>query len=180
MLIHLFKRLSLTVAVAVLAGGCIISGIAEKQGRTAYLDKDYATAKVKFEEAVAQDNADAMYHLANMYAEGKGVQQDYAKAAGLLERAVAKGHTESQLMLGLFSLYGDGVPRDPVRGAQLIRTAAESGNDVAMYYLGNLYASGMGVTQHYPSALYWLQQAQRAGFPVDARLLADTARKAGK
>ncbi|MBG0789787.1 MAG: sel1 repeat family protein [Desulfovibrionaceae bacterium] len=180
MTIRFVKHVLLLLAAATLCAGCIMSAIAEKQGRTAYMDKDYATAKVKFEEAAAQGNADAMYHLANMYVEGKGVPQDYAKAAGLLEQAAAQDHDDARLMLGLFYLYGDGVAPDPVRGAQLIKTSAENGNDVAMYYLGNLYASGTGVTRHYPSALYWLQQAKSAGFPVKDELLADTARKAGK
>lgn len=168
-----FLRHVLTLSAAVLLSGCIMSGIAEKQGRNAYLQKDYATARMRFEEAAAEDNADALYHLAGMYVEGKGVPRDYAKAASLLERASAQGHAESRLMLGLFYLHGDGVEQDAVRGADLIKAAAADGNDVAMYYLGSLYAGGIGIKKDLPAALHWMRKARDAGFPVRDELLTE-------
>lgn len=160
----------LLLAAATLLAGCM-SSMVTRQGTTAYLEKDYATAKMKYEEAAAQDNADAMYHLAVMYAEGQGVEQDYVKAAELLTRAAALEQEDAQLMLGLFYIYGDGVERNPERGANLIKTAAVNGNDTAMYYLGNLYAAGLGVQKDLTQALHWMQQADKAGFPVKEELL---------
>jgi hypothetical protein len=151
--------------------GCVMSTMNERQGTKAYLEKDYASARMKYEEAVADGNAQAMYHLAVMYAQGQGVEQDYAKAAGLLEQSAALGQEDARLMLGLFHLYGDGVPRDLARGAALIATAAENGNDTAMYYLGNLYAAGLGVEKNLDKGLYWMQEAKNAGFPVKDELL---------
>jgi hypothetical protein len=178
MKIRFMKHVLLLSAMAVLAAGCLLSGMTEKQGRTAYLEKDYATAKMKFEEAAAEGNADAMYHLANMYVEGKGVEQDYAKAASLLEQAATLEQADAQLMLGLFCLYGDGVPQDSDKAARLIKASAANGNDVAMYYLGNLYAGGFGVQKDIPTALHWMQEAKNAGFPVKDELLTEAGLQA--
>jgi len=154
-----------------LLSGCVVSTMSERQGTKAYLEKDYATARMKYEEAASEGNAKAMYHLAVMYAEGQGVEQNYAKAAGLLERSSALGQDDATLMLGLFNLYGDGVPRDVNKGAVLVGTAAENGNDTAMYYLGNLYAAGLGVKKDLDTGLYWMRRAKDAGFPVKDALL---------
>ena len=167
---HIVKTTLLVCAVAVLLAGCTSSMIA-RQGTKAYLEKDYATAKMKYEEAIAEGNADAMYHLAVMYAEGQGVEQSYPQAAQLLEQAVALEQNDARLMLGLFNIYGDGVERNPVRGAELIKAAAVNGNDTAMYYLGNLYAAGLGVQKDLTQALHWMEQAKKAGFPVKDELL---------
>lgn len=158
-------------AMALLLAGCIMSTMTERQGTKAYLEKDYATAQAKYEEAAADGNADAMYHLGVMYAEGQGVKQDYAKAAQLLQQAAAQDQDDAQLMLGMFHIYGDGVPQDPAKGAALIKAAAENRNDTAMYYLGRLYALGLGVPKDLDMALDWMQSAQRAGFPVKKELL---------
>ncbi|WP_319584424.1 tetratricopeptide repeat protein [uncultured Pseudodesulfovibrio sp.] len=151
--------------------GCVMGTMYERQGTSAYLEKDYATAKAKYEEAVASGNPQAMYHLAVMYAEGQGVEQDQCKAAELLEKAAALGQDDARLMLGLFNLYGDGVPRDVNKAAGLIKTAAENGNDTAMYYLANLYAAGLGVQKDVDKGLYWMLEARDAGFPVKDELL---------
>lgn len=162
---------ALIPAMLFLLSGCVMSAINERQGTKAYLEKDYATARMKYEEAAADGNARAMYHLAVMYAQGQGVEQCYAKAAGLLDRSAALGLEDARLMLGLFCLYGDGVPRDQIRGAALIAAAAENGNDTAMYYLGNLYAAGLGVERDFDKGVYWMREAKDAGFPIKDEFL---------
>ncbi|MEZ7198554.1 tetratricopeptide repeat protein [Pseudodesulfovibrio karagichevae] len=164
-------RYAIIPALFLLLSGCVVSTMSERQGTRAYLEKDYATARMKYEEAAAEGNAQAMYHLAVMYAQGQGVAQDYAEAARLLERSADLGQDDARLMLGLFHLYGDGVPRDVNRGAALVRAAAEDGNDTAMYYLGNLYAAGLGVEKDLDKGLYWMGKARDAGFPVKDKLL---------
>ena len=160
--------------LAALLCGCVVVGqVYERQGAKAYLRQDYATAKEKYTEAIAEGNADAQYSPAVMYAEGLGVDQSFTEAARLLDMAAAQGHDHSQLMLGLFYIYGDGVPQDPTKGAALITQAAENDNDVAMYYLGNLYASGLGVKKDIPTALAWMRKAKDNGFPVNDDLLTE-------
>lgn len=166
------KYVLLLAAVSVIATGCL-SSMTVRQGTKAYLYKDYATAKAKYEEAIEAGNADAMYHLAVMYAEGKGVQQDYAKAAALLQQAVAQEQEDAQLMLGLFYVYGDGVEMNPAKGAELVKASAVNGNDVAMYYLGTFYAKGVGVPKDIAMAKHWMQEAKDSGFPVKPELLTD-------
>ena len=156
--------------MVILQAGCM-SVVVERQGTRAYLKKDYDTARMKFEEAASQGNAQAMYHLAVMHAEGLGGRQDFPRAAELLEQAVAQGHDDARLMLGLFNIYGDGVPRNPAKGAALIAASAEDGNDTAMYYLANLHAAGLGVEKNLDHALLWMQKAKDAGFPAKEELL---------
>ena len=162
--------ITITLAAGILSG-CVTSQNLERQGTKAYFEKDYETVQQKYTEASAEGSAKAKYHLAVMYAEGKGVDQDYAKAAQLLDEASKKNHSDSQLMLGLFNVYGDGVPVNPEKGANLITLAAKDGNDTAMYYLGNLYAVGLGVDKDIPTALKWMQKAKKNGFPVKEELL---------
>lgn len=162
----LFK-ITTPLLLTVLIGGCVVTGqMAERRGTKAYLLKDYPTAVANYEEAVAEGDRDAQYHLAVMYAEGQGVDKDLGRAAELLELSAAQGQNDARLMLGLFNVYGDGVPADPAEGARLITLAAEDGNDVAMYYLGHLYAAGLGVPRDAAKGLYWLSQAREHGFPV--------------
>lgn len=169
----IMNRKYLFLPALLLLSGCVLSVMNERQATKAYLEKDYATAKAKYEEAVAEGNANAMYHLAVMYAEGQGVEQDYAKAAALLQQAVDGGQNDARLMLGLFNIYGDGVPRDPSRGAALIWTSAANGNDTAMYYMANLYAAGLGVDKDLARAVEWMQVAKKSGFPVQDEWLTE-------
>ena len=151
-----------------LACGCVVTGqIAERRGTKAYLLKDYPTAVTNYEEAVAEGDKNAQYHLAVMYAEGQGVKKDFKRAAELLKLSADQGQNDARLMLGLFNVYGDGVPANPEEGARLITLAAEEGNDVAMYYLGHLYAAGLGVPKDTAKGLYWMKQARDHGFPVE-------------
>ncbi len=165
------KTLITSLSVCILATlicGCVVTGqMAERRGTKAYLLKDYPTALTNYQEAVAEGDKDAQYHLAVMYAEGQGVAKDIKRAAELLKLAAAQDQTDAQLMLGLFNIYGDGMPVNPEEGARLITLAAEAGNDVAMYYLANLYAAGLGVKKDLTKGLYWMQQAREHDFPVE-------------
>ncbi len=157
-------------AVAIFSG-CVASNRLERQGTKAYIAKDFQTAVIKYNEAIADGSIKANYHLAVMYAQGEGVEQNYSKAAELLKTAEAKGDNDARVMLGLFNVYGDGVPANPEKGAKLISIAAEEGSDVAMYYLGHLYAAGLGVEKDIPMALKWMKKANKKGFPVKKEFL---------
>lgn len=56
-------------------------------------------ARVWYEKAAAEGNAEARYKLGVIYAEGLGVPQDADKARKFLAQAAAQGHREAQLRL---------------------------------------------------------------------------------
>jgi hypothetical protein len=67
---------------------------------------------VWFRRAAEQGNADAMFNLAGLYGEGRGVPQDYAQEAAWLRKAADQSHAEAQYLLGLSYMTGRGVTRD--------------------------------------------------------------------
>lgn len=167
MTLTILKRLA-PLLLSMLVCGCVVTGqMAERRGTKAYLLKDYPKAVANYQEAVAEGDANAQYHLAVMYAEGQGVKKNLKKAAELLELATAQDHRDARLMLGLFYIYGDGVTANLEKGAKLIEKSAEEGSDVAMYYMGHLYAAGLGVPKDGAKGLQWFTKARENGFPVN-------------
>ncbi len=72
------NHIMIIVLAAAVASGCVANNRRlERQGTKAYIAKDFQTAQTKYTEAIAEGSVKANYHLAVMYAEGKGVRQDY-------------------------------------------------------------------------------------------------------
>jgi hypothetical protein len=61
--------------------------------------QDYVKAREWFEKAVDKGDAGAMFNLARLYENGRGVTQDYVKAREWYEKAVDKGDAEAKAQL---------------------------------------------------------------------------------
>ena len=119
----------------------------------------------------------AEYKLAQMYAQGHGVDRNKQAARKWLERAALHGHAEAQYEIGLALLNGRDVVQDFERSAEWLRKAAANGNAKAQFELGRLYVAGMGVPVDSVKAYIWLNLAvaggvERAVSPRDAVLRA--------
>src|SRR6516164_1463529 len=115
--------------------------------------------------ATNEGNAEAMFNLGLLYANGQGVTQDYVSAREWYEKAADEGNAEAMFNLGLLYANGQGVTQDYVRAREWYEKAADEGNAEAMFNLGLLYANGQGVTQDYVRAREWYEKAAEKGFP---------------
>src|SRR6516165_10548620 len=115
--------------------------------------------------ATNEGNAEAMFNLGLLYANGQGVTQDYVRAREWYEKAAEKGFPSAMGNLGVLYANGQGVTQDYVRAREWYKKAADEGNAEAMFNLGLLYANGQGVTQDYVRAREWYEKAAEKGFP---------------
>ena len=132
--------------------------------------KDYARAASSFRKAAEQGNASAQSHLAQMYADGRGVGRDYKQAAFWLQKAAAQGNANVQMSLGELYEEGKGVAKDnkqaefwykqAVAGFQ---NAAAQGDGAAPITLGFMYAEGKCVAKDYKQAAFWYEKSAAQG-----------------
>jgi uncharacterized protein len=71
-------------------------------------------------------DADAQYHLGQMYFDGKGGARDVRQAARWLTLSAAKGQPQAQALLGAMLFRGDGVPRQAARGLMWLTLARDA------------------------------------------------------
>jgi TPR repeat protein len=83
-------------------------------------------------------NADAQYHLARIYLEGRGVERDPKLAARWLGLAAKKGQIQAQALLGYMLFKGDVIPRQAARGLMWL-TLARDGAGADDKWITNLY-----------------------------------------
>jgi TPR repeat protein len=73
-------------------------------------------------------DADAQYHLAKLYLDGRGAQKDPRTAARWLYSAANKGQYQAQALLGQMMIHGEGVPKQAARGLMWLTLAVEGAN----------------------------------------------------
>jgi len=72
--------------------------------------------------------AGAQHNLAEMLANGYGVQKDPVEAAGWYRKSAEQGYGEAQFSLALVYLKGAGLPKDETEGLAWVNVAAKTGN----------------------------------------------------
>lgn len=60
---------------------------------------------------------------------------------------------------------------DQARGFMKMQQAASGGNPKAEYNLGALYHEGLGTTQNFVQARYWIEKSAEQGYPAAEALL---------
>ena len=113
--------------------------------------------------ATNEGNAEAMFNLGLLYANGQGVTQDYVRAREWYEKAAEKGFPSAMGNLGVLYHNGQGVAQDYVRAREWYEKAAEKGFPRAMGNLGVLYHNDQGVAQDYAKAREWYEKAAANG-----------------
>jgi TPR repeat protein len=125
--------------------------------------RDFAKARIWWEQAAAAGNSRAMNAIGLLYADGEGVPQDYSKARHWYEKAATAGSSDAMVNIGLLFDEGRGVPQDGAKALDWYEKAAAAGNSDAMHYLGILYANGQGVPQNETTAQEWYKKAAAIG-----------------
>jgi len=115
--------------------------------------------------ATNEGNAEAMFNLGLLYANGQGVTQDYVRAREWYEKAAEKGFPRAMGNLGVLYHNDQGVAQDYAKAREWYEKAAANGNATAMLNLGQLYEEGWGVAQDYGKAREWYEKAADKGEP---------------
>ena len=113
--------------------------------------------------ALAGD-ADALYSLGFMYANGDGVPESDKTAVMWYTKAAEQGDARAQTHLGLMYDIGDGVLKNDTTAVMWYTKAAELGEGRAQYNLGLKYANGEGVPENDIKAYVWYALAKANGF----------------
>ena len=113
--------------------------------------------------ATNEGNAEAMFNLGLLYANGQGVTQDYVRAREWYEKAAEKGFPSAMGNLGVLYHNGQGVAQDYGKAREWYEKAAEKGFPRAMGNLGVLYHNDQGVPQDYAKAREWYEKAAAKG-----------------
>ena len=96
-----------------------------------------------FEQALKED-ADAQYHLGNMYYKGEdGTPQNYRKAFHWFQQAAMQGHAEALFKLGEMHEFEIGVPKSLIYSYAYFSIAATYGLEKAKRNLNNFSHSSM-------------------------------------
>lgn len=133
------------------------------KGLAAFDRGDYATAMAECLPLAENGNAEAMFCVGRMYANGFGVDLDDAKALHWLGLAAGNGHAEAQYTLGVMHANGWGVAMNEVPAAGFYRLAAENGHLKAQAALGFSYKHGAGVERDLQAAYMWFDVAAQRG-----------------
>ena len=99
-----------------------------QQGYAAYQQQHYAEAKDFYEVGADKGNAECMYWLGQLYAEGSGVKSDFTLAQSWYQKSANQGYAPALYSIGLLYLKGGpGIKQDSITACNWIRIAAERG-----------------------------------------------------
>ncbi len=129
------------------------------QAKSAYTQKDYASAHAHFQESAELGSAEAMTFLGFMSYQGHGVPRDPGRARVWFENASARGNASAMANLG----YLASEERDYEEAVSWLSRAVEAGDAAAMFNLGMMYFRGEGVDRSYAKANALFQQAASIG-----------------
>lgn len=103
-------------------------------GIEAFKTKQFATAIKELTPEAEAGDPDALYHLAQMYSGGFGVEKNLTKALELYGKAANKGHVPAQKEYGTALAIGDGAEQDVSEGLKWLLIAARTGDQGAGVY----------------------------------------------
>ncbi len=99
-----------------------------QQGYAAYQEQHYAEAKDFYELGANKGNAECMYWLGQLYAEGSGVKSDYSLAQSWYQKSANQGYAPALSSIGLLYMKGGpGIKQDSITACKWFRIAAERG-----------------------------------------------------
>ena len=160
MIVHAVKRVKLGL-LALLAGLSMTlllptSVLAEYDiAIDAYMDGNYKRALREFKESAKAGDPKAMFHLANMYAAGEGIQKSLTQAVKLYKRSAKRGYANAQYNLGIMYYTGEGVTKSTSKAVKWWKKAAEQKLPSAQFNLAIAYAKGEGVKKDYTKSYMW-------------------------
>jgi TPR repeat protein len=116
-----------------------------------------------FRQAAAAQDPEALYAMAVLTRQGRGVPRDLKEAASWMAKAAGERNTAAQVEYAIMLFNGEGVDKDEAAAARMFTRAAVRGNAVAQNRLARLYAAGRGVPHNLVEAGKWHELAKRQG-----------------
>jgi hypothetical protein len=116
------------------------------------------------EKAAARGDAESMFELYAMLAQGLGTDADVPRAIEWCKRAAEAGNARAMYNLGAFHAVGRDVPQDDALSVHWYRSAADAGHGRAAATLGVMFASGDGAHRDPARARQYLDRADELGF----------------
>ena len=152
------------VLVLVLVGLALPAWADYDSGYKAFKSADYGTAMAQLLPLAKQGDPKAQRLVANMYADGLGVDQDYATAAKWYQQAADQGYAPAMADLGDLYFYGNGVDQNQATAVKWYRRGAERGDPEAEYDYGLIFHDGSaGQKQNFDAAMKWFLRAAAQG-----------------
>ncbi|MEQ5817229.1 sel1 repeat family protein [Marinobacter sp. NFXS11] len=131
----------------------------------------YESAFEQYLELAEEGSRQGMLNVANMYAQGQGVEQSQEKAFQWYLRAADSGDSISMVEVAMAYEEGRGTVLDKNEALSWYRRAAEAGNSDARWRLGkNLYEQG-----RIAEGLCLIRMASTSGQPSAHQFLAGLA-----
>lgn len=134
--------------------------IANKYEESGEPDKAYI---YWLEAALADDDGEAVYKLADMYLKGKYVNEDFDKASHYFELAYERGFDLPRALFvfigGRYENKDENQKGDRETALKWYQMAADSGVDYAYACIGAMYFEGKGVEQDYKRAFELFKQS---------------------
>ncbi|MCF7848780.1 MAG: tetratricopeptide repeat protein [Kiritimatiellales bacterium] len=135
---------------------------------------DYQKAMDAYRKAAEKNSAWAMYRIARMYVDKKGVARDYEAANDWCRKAAERGNIEAMDKLAWnYSKGREGLELDPRMAVHWYQNAAESGSGDAYLRLGGIYRTTYpGFPQDIGKAIECYQAAAKHGLSLAHQNLA--------
>lgn len=129
---------------------------------------DPETAKQYYEKAVDTlerrdpNDAEAIYLLSRLNAEGTGVAQNQSTAAALLNEAFGKGSLAAKFEVERPTIRSGATPPDEAT-LKMVRDAATAGSPQAQFELASLMLEGVGMEKNTGRAFALLKSSAKSG-----------------
>lgn len=122
------------------------------------------------------DDAWAMFRLAESCAKGTGLPEDDREALAWYQQAADRGYTPAYVALGLMFSDGLAFAADYPVARDWFAKAAARGDAEGQYRLGNLLRRGLGVTRDAKLAAEWFRKSAEQGHSGAKAALTDMYR----
>lgn len=131
-----------------------------------------AEAMALLRRAALANDAQAAFHLGELYRTSEGNPAGPPAAWAWYQRAAEGGQARAALKLGMMARNGDGVPRDAATAARWLQLASDLGNAHAMFLLSYAYRNGDGVAADPQRARVLLEESAEREYPPALQELA--------
>ena len=148
-------------------------GLMLMEGRGVPLD--YRRAAVWFRRAAEGGSREAFFNLANLYADGRGVEKDGHLSRNAYRIAAGMGYPPALFTLGKMEI----TEGKREKGISRLRLAAESGGAEITFQTGLIFYYGEGIPRSFQEAFKWIRLAAEKGHP-DAAFLTSTLYRKGQ
>ncbi len=121
------KRILILLAILTFA----LPAAAADKATEAFQRGDFVTAFQEWLPMAEAGDAEAQYHIGEMYLAAQGVEIDMDKAAHWLALSAEQGYAPAQIDLGVLYFNGQGVPQNYVQAYKWFVIALELGSKTA-------------------------------------------------